>query len=731
MSVKPLGHHELLLLLLQVAVLLLVARACGELARKLKTPAVVGELTAGVLLGPSVLGHLWPWARATLFPPVQIQSDLLAVVTWLGVILLLTMTGLETDLALIRRIGKRAAMISLGGLMVPFASGLALGYYLPASLLARPDHRFVFMMFTATAMSISAIPVIARILQELGALRRDIGQLTLAAGMIDDTVGWILLSVVAALASVGTLNVWLPLKSVLAVLGLLVFALLIGRRMVAALYRWIDDHVEDPGAMTSVTVVLTLLMASLTLYLGLEAVLGAFVFGMMLREAPRYRPEVTNSLEEITRLVLSPVFFAAAGLKVDLSLFADGTQITYALLVLGTACVGKFVGVFIGSRLSGMGTWEGLAMGSALNARGAMEIIVATIGLSMGVLSVQMYSIIVFVAIATSLMAPPLLRTFLSRVPLHPHEVRRLEREKRQRESFFSGLRKVILPTRGGGNARYAASLTRQFLGGSQGEVTVLGLKETTTGFSFARPPEDNEGLRQQALQVAEQTLKPIPSRQKIVNTEGRSAANVIAEQGRDHDLIVLGASHIPHSTLALFTFSKLIDQVLQLSTRPVLVVRHPGGEQVSIDAEFSDRKIQRILVPTTGTNQERASRELGVILARANQAVCTFLFVEETRLPGPLSSVMLEEEATPHPMAGFSEQEVLEDEEGHVRLELLTVQAMRAGDAIVEVATEGDYDLIVMHAEIRHGSSRAHLGPQVDHVIEFAQCPVAILVTR
>jgi Kef-type K+ transport system membrane component KefB len=173
--IKPLGHNQLLLVLLELAILLLVARALGELMRRIQLPPVVGELLAGVLLGPSVFGWLLPSVQSQIFPKSQLQSDLLSVVSWLGVLFLLVVTGLETDLNLIVRKGKTALVISLGGIIVPFASGLGLGWLLPDSFLANPSERLIFSLFIATAMSISAVPVIAKVLMDLKLIRRDIG----------------------------------------------------------------------------------------------------------------------------------------------------------------------------------------------------------------------------------------------------------------------------------------------------------------------------------------------------------------------------------------------------------------------------------------------------------------------------------------------------------------------------------------------------------------------------
>ncbi|WP_327050829.1 cation:proton antiporter domain-containing protein [Halomicrococcus gelatinilyticus] len=217
-AIDPLGHHELFVVIVQLLVLLAVARGLGELFSAASQPAVVGELLAGVLLGPSVLGVVAPSAYDALFAVSEAQFHLLEVVAWLGLLMLLVVTGLETDLDLVLARRRTALVLSVGGITVPFATGFALGWVLPATFVASPDQRLVFSLFVATAMSISAIPVIAKVLLELDALQRDVGQLILAAGMVDDTIGWILLATVAGLARRGVVDLvvlgsnWRPLS---------------------------------------------------------------------------------------------------------------------------------------------------------------------------------------------------------------------------------------------------------------------------------------------------------------------------------------------------------------------------------------------------------------------------------------------------------------------------------------------------------------------------------------
>ena len=257
-------------------------------------------------------------------PPTAEQRHLLEVVSWLGVIMLLILTGLETDVALIPRKGKSAAAISLGGIVVPFATGFGLAL-LPGEFIAAPDQRLVFSLFIGTAMSISAIPVIAKVLVEMKVIRRDIGQITLAAGMIDDTIGWILLSVVAGLARGGGVSV--PSVGRVAAVGgggpRLAFT------SAAGWSAWSSGrsttHAGGDGGMITALIVLALLFGAVTQALGLEAVLGAFVVGILVGQVKRFDHRLRHMFEQVALGVFAPIFFAASGLRVDLGALANPT----------------------------------------------------------------------------------------------------------------------------------------------------------------------------------------------------------------------------------------------------------------------------------------------------------------------------------------------------------------------------------------------------------------------
>ena len=408
--VPPIPAHSLLVFLLQVGLLLALALLFGRAAARLGLPAVVGELCVGVVLGPTLLGHVPGGLAGWLLPRQAEQFHLLDAAGTLGVLLLVGITGMELDLALVRRRGRAALGISLAGLVLPLGLGLAAGRYVPESFLGPAvTGRSVFALFLGVAMCVSAIPVIVKTLSDMNLLHRNVGQLTLAAGTIDDVVGWVLLSVVSAMATTGvhpstvaTSLMWLVVIAVVATTA--------GRWLLGGVLR-LTERATGPGAPAVVVVATVVLCSAATQAMGLEAVFGAFVAGMVLSRSggglvlARLAP-----VRAFVMSVLAPLFFATAGLRVDLTALRHPVVLGFALLVLFLAVLGKFTGAFVGARFSRLTKWEALAIGAGMNSRGVIEIVVASVGLRLGVLTTDSYTVVVLVAVVTSLMAPPILR---------------------------------------------------------------------------------------------------------------------------------------------------------------------------------------------------------------------------------------------------------------------------------------------------------------------------------
>jgi Kef-type K+ transport system membrane component KefB len=425
--VAPISAHGLLLLLLQLGLLLGLAIVLGRLASRLSMPAVVGELTAGVLLGPSLLAHLSPGLSDWLLPRDANQMHLLDAVGQLGVLLLVGVTGMHIDLKLVRRKGVTAARISAGGLIVPLGLGIGLGFVLPAFLLMPGTERVVFASFIGVAMGVSAIPVIAKTLLEMRLLHRNVGQLIMTAATVDDIVGWLLLSMVSALATTGLMAGQVAL-SVASLIALVVITVVLGRPVVNVTMR-LAGRSAEPGAGVAAAVALLLLAAAGSHALGMEPVLGTLLCGMLIGSSRWVDLDRLAPLRTLVMAVLAPIYFATAGLRMDLTALGQPAVLVSAIAVLLVAILGKFIGAYAGARAGRLNHWEGLALGAGLNARGVIEVIVATVGLRLGVLSTATYTIIVLVAIVTSLMAPPLLRYATRRIAV-------IEEEQLRERSF-------------------------------------------------------------------------------------------------------------------------------------------------------------------------------------------------------------------------------------------------------------------------------------------------------
>ncbi|MDN3358643.1 cation:proton antiporter [Actinomadura sp. DC4] len=423
--VPPIPEHELLVFLLQVGVLLLTATFLGRLAARCKMPAVVGELLAGVILGPSLFGWTAPDASGWLFPRQAEQMHLLDGVGQLGVLLLVGLTGIGIDLALIRRRSLTAVRVGVAGVIVPFLPGVALAYVLDR-MLDVPGRTLVFALFLGVAMCVSAIPVIAKTLMDMDLIHRNVGQLTLAAGMIDDAFGWFMLSVVSAMA-IGGAPAGQAATALISLTLVVLAAIVFGRHVVRWVLRLCGDSAERTVAAC---VVMILLAGAATQALHLEAVFGAFICGILIGSSPGFQRPRVSALRTLVLTVLAPVFFATAGLRIDLRALGRPVVLLAAVLVLLTAIAGKFAGAYVGALLSRLNRWEALALGAGMNARGVIQVIVAMVGLRLGVLDTGTYTIIVLVAVVTSLMAPPILRLAMRRVEYTAEEELRLEDQR-------------------------------------------------------------------------------------------------------------------------------------------------------------------------------------------------------------------------------------------------------------------------------------------------------------
>jgi Kef-type K+ transport system membrane component KefB/mannitol/fructose-specific phosphotransferase system IIA component (Ntr-type) len=403
-------ENDVLVFLLSLAVLLSGARLLGELARRLGLPLVFGELASGIVLGPTLFGRIAHGAQQWLFPEGTPQH-MLAGYTDVAVVLLLVVAGLEVNLGIVRRRGRSALLTSVLGIVTPLAGGLLLGILLPDSDLVHPESRTLFALFMGVALSISALPVIAKTLLDLGLFKTDVGLLVMAAAMIDDLVGWLSFSVLLGPMQGGAMNLLSVARAVGLTTGFVMGALFLARPLLGRLIvRLQADQHSGPRRVLSLIVLLALFGASFTQWIGIHAVFGGFVVGVVVGDAPQLKERTRVIVHDFVTNIFAPVFFASLGLRAD---FVSSFDLRLCGLVFVIATGAKVIGCTLGSRAGGFRWRSAAAVGFGLNARGAMEIILALLALEAGLLKEQLFVALVVMALATSLVSGPAMKWLL------------------------------------------------------------------------------------------------------------------------------------------------------------------------------------------------------------------------------------------------------------------------------------------------------------------------------
>ena len=396
-------------LVAEIVLLMLVGRLLGEGMQRIGQPALMGQLLAGIVLGPTVFGLLWPEAQKFLFPPDPAQKGMIDGVSQIGILLLLLLTGMETDLKLVKKSGLAAIAISLSGIALPFVCGFLLGQYLPASLIAGGD-RLVPSLFLGTALSISSIKIVAMVVREMNFMRRDLGQIIVATAIMEDTVGWVIIAITFGIAGAGRGGGSVDLvglgETVAGVLLFLLFCFTAGRWLVFSAIRWVNDNFRSEFPVITAILVIMGISALITHLLGVRTVLGAFMAGLLVGESPILTDHIQQQLRGMISAFFMPVFFGLSGLSANLTILGDPQLAILTLGLVLIASIGKFSGAFVGSLLGRLSGREGIALGCAMNARGSTEVIVASIGLSMGALTQNLYTMIVTMAVITTMAMP-------------------------------------------------------------------------------------------------------------------------------------------------------------------------------------------------------------------------------------------------------------------------------------------------------------------------------------
>ena len=405
-------HGDMITFFLSLAILIGSARILGEIAEKFKQPAILGELTAGIILGPSIMGMLAPELQATLFPsegPVNIGLQFMSS---LAIALFLLLAGMEIDLRSVWRQGKSALAVSFGGMLIPFGLGLAVAVAVPHLIgQTEIENKTAFVLFFATALSISALPVIARILMDLKLIKSHMGVIVLTAAIVNDLLGWLIFAMVLGMigASGAPHGIAFTLTATVLFAG---FMFTIGTKIIEKAYSWVQAHLSWPAGTLNFIVVGALLCAAFTEWLGIHAIFGTFIFGVAVGQCPHIREKTLHTLESFISFIITPIFFASIGLEVN---FFKSFDLGVVMIVLAVGTIGKIGGSWIGGRMAGLTNTESLAIGSAMNARGVMEIILGLIAFQAGLISESLFVALVVLALLTSMTSGALVQRILKR----------------------------------------------------------------------------------------------------------------------------------------------------------------------------------------------------------------------------------------------------------------------------------------------------------------------------
>jgi Kef-type K+ transport system membrane component KefB len=609
---SAMDHAEILLYLLaDLVVIILAARCFGALARRLNQPAVIGEVLAGIVLGPTVLGRIIPSAPAWLFPP----DVPLKPIADLGLVFFMFLVGLELDTDLMRKEGRRAVQISLSGVIAPFLLGALLALVLApvneAGVFAdgthHPPSRLAFALFLGAAMCITAFPILARIMVETGLYRTPVGMAALCAAAVDDAIAWILLAAVIGIAKNGSPAQALP--ALLLTIVFVAFMFTVGRALLGRLAR----RYEAKGAlsidMVAVIVASVLASAFATEKIGIHAIFGAFVLGAVMPRNSGMVRDLTEKIEDFTVIILLPVFFAVTGLRTDLFTLNSPALLGWLVLIVLVATLGKFLGTGLAARLTGSSARDSIVIGALMNTRGLTELVILSIGLSLGVLSDRVFAMMVIMALVTTVMGAPIVTRLVSRDELMGALVGPAAGPARPASRILVAL----------GNPLNAPALVAAgiALTGLRRPAELLLVRLIPT----PRAPEFSTGLRDVELQVAAavESMKPLVEQAAAAGVIARPIAFLTDAVGPD--LARIAVDQECELVLLGWHRASLAQHVIEALVREVFT-RAPCDAAVFVDRDGlgmpADPGEKPVVMTLAGGAQDDASERLAERLTRS-----------------------------------------------------------------------------------------------------------------
>ncbi len=697
---KPILHGPLALFIVQALLIISAARLIGLLARRMRQPMVIAEIAAGILLGPSLLGWVAPQTSGAVFPKDSLA--LLSMLSQVGLILFMFLVGLEFDGKMLRGRGHTSVAISHTSIIVPFALGAVLALYLYPRLSAPTVPFTSFTLFMGAAMSITAFPVLARILVERRLLHSKLGAVTITCAAVDDVTAWCILAFVVSIARAGSLGD-AARTTVLALLYICVMVALVR----PFLRRLAGRSANKEGLsqnLVAVTLVLLLLSSLATEAIGIHALFGAFLIGCIIPKANGFAQLLADKLEDLVVVFLLPLFFAFSGLRTQIGLLDSASAWWMCSLIIGVACLGKFGGSTVAARLTGLRWQEATALGVLMNTRGLMELIVLNIGLDLGVISPTLFTMMVLMALVTTFMTTPLLEWVYPLAEIAKEQAEEAEIPARVRPAeAFTVLMCVAYDRSGPGMVTLAGAL----VGATSDAKRLYALR--------LEPPNDRASfvLTQRAAAHDAAALGPLLERAGALGLEVRPLSFVSPQPASD----ICNVAAVKGADLVLMGWHKpMLGKAVLGGTVHEVMRQAPASVGVLVDRGLG--WVTNVLVPYHGSIHDQGALRLAQRLARHSGANVTVLrVVSRGTAPagaledGPLTEV-LEAEARP----------------GEGEIALKVVEHADPGRAVVEECARG-HDLLLIGVGPEWGLEHRPFGMHPEIII--TECPISLLVVR
>lgn len=695
----------ILKMLLALCVILLVGRGTAECARRLGQPEVLGELLGGLILGPSLLGACLPSVHSWMFTDHAVLPALQAL-SWIGAILLLLVAGMETDLAVLKSNLKPGLLAAILCIPVAIAAGTAFGFYAMHVKLAGA-------LFLGVVLSVTAVSVAAKLLIETGTLLRTHAQVIIAAGVATEIVAWLFVSTIAEF---GKSDVVLSALRAL-FLACLVFALMltIGKRFTFWAMRRITDFGLVARGQLSLVLVLVFASAAFTQALGLHALLGAFIFGIVLTQSPRVNAELKDNLQSLIVTFFAPVFFVLAGMRVNvlrLSSINDWLAVG-ALLIIATVAKAGFAA--LGAKLGGLRSKESLLVGLGVNLKGGTDVIVAIVGTELGLLSQDVYTTYTVIAIATVLLTPRAMQFLQRRLRPSLEERRRQHYQQARDKAYLADVQRVLVPVVPELLPSLAATMIRSIAVSKTNEREVFDVTRVSSG-------ENNEA----EVQQAGASLDPLNEMDTVELVEqpvaGENPLDAIIQDAKSFDLLALGAER-PQFGHPL-SLGAIQDEIIERAETDIMVVVQDPGSTTG------ERQIQRILVPINGTESSMAAADVAAYIAKTHDA--KLVFFNATK---PQTATLFWHEQNEPELLDPGYQLLHEAEFRCRRLGVETEEIVRLSDdpsqAIVDELSSDNYQLVVMGVMERKSNHGLFLGKQIVTVLTETNTPMVLLISH